>query len=481
MKNKIKAALLLRFSFGRNSPLSKFWRWWSGELIALTPQWLRQSAGSGGNVLLVEIGQQAIVMRRWLQGTLTEQGRLDLKPDAHASNGITFQALFTSLHKRGERVALWLSGGQFLSKQIDLPLAAAENLDQVLGFEMDRHTPFKAEQVYFDFRELRRNNNLLSVRLVAAPRQAVDGALQLLTDWGAAIQAVYVADTTISDDDPFDLMPTQRRAAKPPRQRWVKLVVLPLTLILALAAMGIPIWQKRDVVISMMPIVERAKSQANATETLRHAQEKLTAEYNFMLDKKQEIPPVVALLDELSRLLPDDTWVHQFSLKGKELQIQGETASSSKLIALIENSKFLHNANFRAPLTKGYKPNSERYHLAADVKALPAAQLTALAPEQAAVAQPLPTAGNVDSGKSDSAAAKSGQTDPQPVPPQPVAPGAGKQAPATPAGKLEATKLNPQSPPPPLSPAAATKLEPSVPNAPAKPVEKVSQRPEAKR
>lgn len=386
MKNKIQAALLPRFSFDRNSPLGKFWRWWSGELIALTPQWLRQSAGSAGNVLLVEVGPQVIVMRRWLQGALTEQGRLDLRSGDHAANGIVFQALFTSLHKRGERVALWLSGDQFLSKQIDLPLAAAENLDQVLGFEMDRHTPFKAEQVYFDFRELRRDNHRLSVKLVSAPRQAVDSLLQLLTEWGASVQAVYVADTAISDDDPLDLMPTQRRAAKPPRQRWVKLVVLPLTLVLAIAAIGIPIWQKREAVILLMPIVDRAKGQASATEALRREQEKLTAEYNFMLDKKQEIPPVVVLLDELSRLLPDDTWVHQFSLKGKELQIQGETVSSSKLIALIENSKFLHNANFRAPLTKGYKPNSERYHLAAEVKALPpvAAAAAAVKPEPSA-------------------------------------------------------------------------------------------------
>lgn len=480
MKNKIQAALLPRFSFDRNSPLSQFWRWWSGELIALTPQWMRQSAGSAGNVLLVEVGPQAVVMRRWLKGALTEQGRLDLKPSDHAANGIAFQALFTSLHKRGERVALWLSGDQFLSKQIVLPLAAAENLDQVLGFEMDRHTPFKAEQVYFDFREVRRDNSRLSVKLVATPRQAVDSSLQLLTDWGASVQAVYVADSVISDAAPLDLMPTQRRAAKPPRQRWVKLVVLPLTLMLAMVAIGIPIWQKRDAVVLLLPIVERAKSQATATEALRREQEKLTAEYNFMLDKKQEIPPTVALLDELSRLLPDDTWVQQLTLKGKELQIQGETVSSSKLIALIENSKFLHNANFRSPLTKGYKPNSERYHLAAEVKALPAAQLAATVPGQTAVAQPPTPAGNVDFGKADGVSAKSGQPASQPALPPSAAPGAGNPAPVKPSqpGKLETAKPNlPQS----LPTAAAVKPEPPALNVPAKPAEKAPQRPEVKR
>lgn len=474
MKNKIQAALLPRFSFDRNSPLGKFWRWWSGELIALTPQWLRQLAGSDGNALLVEVCPQSIVIRRRLQGALTEQGRLNLKSSDQASNRIAFQTLFSSLHKDGERVALWLSCDQFLSKQIELPLAAAENLDQVFGFEMDRYTPFKGEQVYFDFRELRRDNTRLGVKLVAAPRQAVDSSLQLLTDWGASVQAVYVADTAISDDDPFDLMPTQRRVAKSPRQRWVKLIVWPLTLILAVAAIGIPIWQKREAVILLMPIVERAKSQATATEVLRREQEKLTAEYNYVLDKKKESPPVVALLDELSRLLPDDTWVQQLTLKGKELQIQGETASSSKLIALIENSKFLHNANFRSPLTKGYKPNSERYHLAADVKTPPAMQLAAATPEQTTqtAVLPFPPAGKIDSGKLDSAAVKSGP----PASPQPASPGASVPTLATPSQpiKPEAAKSNP-------SPSTvAIKPEPLASKAPAKPLEKTLQHPEAK-
>jgi general secretion pathway protein L len=400
MTNKIQAARQPRFTFDRNSSLGHFWRWWSGELIALMPQWLRQSSANAANELLIEVTPQSVLFQRWLQGSLTEQGRVDRQSGDNDAQGIAFQVLFSKLHKRDERVALWIAETQCLVKQIELPLAAAKNLRQVLGFEMDRHTPFKAEQVYFDFRVLRVDNqkNRLIVKLVVVPRSEIDNSLDLLERWGAPANAAYVASIAVPDGDAINLMPTERNTTQPSKLRGINPGLLLLALLLAMAAITIPIWQKRQAVIALLPIVDRAKQQAKETDALRREQERLAAEYNFMLDKKQAILPLIVLLDELSGLLPDDTWVQQFNLKGKELQIQGETGSSSKLIALIESTRILHDANFRSPLTKGDMPNSERYHLAAEIKAVPAVGIVAPAPGQSKPQPPSP-AGEPQTGK----------------------------------------------------------------------------------
>lgn len=458
MTNKIQAARQPRFTFNRNSPLGHFWRWWSGELITLVPQWLRQSSANAANELLIEVTPQAVILQRWLQGSLTEQGRVDRQSGDNDTQGIAFQVLFGKLHKRDERVALWLADSQCLSKQIELPLAAAKNLRQVLGFEMDRHTPFKAEQVYFDFRVLRVDNpkNRLVVKLVVVPRSEINNSLDLLERWGAPANAAYVASIAVPDGDAINLMPTERNTTQPSKLRGINPGLLLLTLLLAMTAITIPIWQKRQAVIALLPVVDRAKQQARETDALRREQERLAAEFNFMLDKKQIIPPLVVLLDELSRLLPDDTWVQQFNLKGKELQIQGETGSSSKLIALIESARILHDANFRSPLTKGDMPNSERYHLAAEIKAVPAAGIVAPAPGQSAPQPPSP-AGEPEPGKLDNGASQSEQ-------------------PMFESSKLEAEKFN--SPLPLRIPA----LKPALPtsNTPVKQTIKTTPSPEAK-
>ena len=375
MTTRTQTARQPRFTFNKNSPLGRFWHWWSGELIALVPQWLRQSGTTVAHGLLIEVTPQTIVLYRWLQGNLTEQGRIDRQPDNHDSPEIAFQALFSKLRKHNEQIALWLTETQYLVKQIELPLAAAKNLRQVLSFEMDRHTPFNAEQVYFDFRVLNVNNlkDQLTVKLVAVPRPQLDNSLDLLERWGAPANTAFAANT-VQIDDAINLIPAERTTNQPAKPRGTHLGLLLLTLVLAATAVIIPLWQKHQAVVALQPIVDRAKQQTKATDALRHEQEKLAAEYNFLLNKKQATLPLIVLLDELSRLLPNDTWVQQFNLKGQELQIQGETGSSSKLIALIENTMILHDANFRSPLTKGSLPNSEHYHLVAKIKTMPAAE-----------------------------------------------------------------------------------------------------------
>lgn len=474
MTNKIQDARPPRFGLDRNSPLVRFWRWWSEELLALMPQWLRQSGVNAANSLLIEITPQAIVLHRRLQGVLTEQGRLELQSVEPAANGIAFQALFTRLHRKGENVALLLADTQFLVKRIELPSAALENLRQVLSFEMDRHTPFKAEQVYFGFRTLHQDNSRkrITVNLIVAPRPLVDNHVELLTRWGIPVQAVYIAGPENGDDGAINLLPNSYRAIESTGLGKLNLGLSLLALVLAMVAILIPVWQKRQASIELIPLVESAKQQATATETIRHEQEKLAAEYNFMLDKKEKIPPVIVVLDELSSLLPDDTWVQQFSLKGKELQIQGETGSSSKLIALLESSRIFHNSSFRAPLTKGVTPNSERYQLAAEFKPLTLAELKSWPPSLPPNSQPAQLTNSGDMAQNAPAGttiprqpAKStnnGETAQQPqpsaAPPESPAP-ARPQAPENIRQRIEQYRREPPGTAPPLpQPAVASSV-----------------------
>jgi len=63
--------------------------------------------------------------------------------------------------------------------------------------------------------------------------------------------------------------------------------------------------------------------------------------------------------------------VQTIDLKGKELQIQGETASSVRLIGLFEQSPYFRDASFRSPLTKAQTSGYERYQLSLQVRPLP--------------------------------------------------------------------------------------------------------------
>jgi general secretion pathway protein L len=150
-----------------------------------------------------------------------------------------------------------------------------------------------------------------------------------------------------------------------------------LVIFMGLAAMIMPLAIKREAVVQMLPWVEKGKKAAETVDAVRRELEVRVDQHNYLLEKRQMMPAIIQILEELTRILPDDTWVTTLDIKGKELVIQGETASSVRLIGLFEQSTILKDASFRSPLTKGQSSGGERYQLAVQIR-------PALAPQQAA-------------------------------------------------------------------------------------------------
>jgi hypothetical protein len=98
--------------------------------------------------------------------------------------------------------------------------------------------------------------------------------------------------------------------------------------------------------------------------------------------------------------MPDNTWLQQLDIKqvGKtrEIQLSGETTSSSKLIEPLEQSRVLQNAATRGTETRGSQPNTVRFMIAAEPRprtlpeATPVTEISApvAVPPQAGVAPP---------------------------------------------------------------------------------------------
>ena len=74
-----------------------------------------------------------------------------------------------------------------------------------------------------------------------------------------------------------------------------------------------------------------------------------------------------ALLDEVSTLLPDDTWVLQLGWRDERLVLSGYSVKPSALIGLLEESDMLAEVRFSSPVTRDAKVDRERFNLTATV------------------------------------------------------------------------------------------------------------------
>jgi general secretion pathway protein L len=60
----------------------------------------------------------------------------------------------------------------------------------------------------------------------------------------------------------------------------------------------------------------------------------------------------VEVLEELTRLLPETTWIWNLKYNGKEIELSGFTDSASDLIPLLDKSPLFEKVEFMAPVTK---------------------------------------------------------------------------------------------------------------------------------
>ncbi len=96
---------------------------------------------------------------------------------------------------RPATVILRLPPGMLLEQQVTLPLAAEQNLDQVLAYEMDRITPFAADDLFWTWSAERRDQALgrLYVCLSLVPKVAVSAVIAALQQAGAPLSVLEAA------------------------------------------------------------------------------------------------------------------------------------------------------------------------------------------------------------------------------------------------------------------------------------------------
>ncbi len=371
----------------RRTGLAAFWAWWSAELATFVPQTARAAVKRRRLRPVLAFDADHAVLWRPVAGAhgIEMQPVVSIPLAGDAATGRAALDGVPPIVYGGAsgpaRVVVALPAKSVLRRSLVLPSAVEENLLDALAFDLDRHTPFKADELYFDATVTGRDPTRKEIRveLAAARRALVDRAVAQAESWGAAVVAVTPDPGSTPDPSRLNLLPAEQRPA-PGAGAWLRIGV-PLALLLGLCAVAValPVWQKREYTIALLRIVDGAREQAAVSEGLRTQLERETSDYNFPLERKFAFPSSVQVLDEITKLLPDDTWLTQMEVKtqarGKdtqrELLMRGESGNAGRLITLFEESKVFTQAAPRSPTTKIQPGPGEIFDLAAQLRPLP--------------------------------------------------------------------------------------------------------------
>ncbi len=343
-------------------------RWWRRSLLAWLPvRWQWALGWSRSRLLLARDGEQLIVQRDTageLQPVLQlpwPQSPADLEPVLDA-------------RVRGLPRYWVLPAPAVLRRSLRLPAAAAPRLRDVVGFEIDRQTPFEPGQVHYDVRE---GDTLpdgqLQVELVVIPRPALEQWLQQSGSWAGQLAGVD-ADDGSGQPLGVNLLPvSQRFVARDPMRRWNLLLGAAAVVLLALAGNQLLLNRERAA-DQLREQVNAAARDARAVAAEREHLQRLVDGAAFLEEKRTAQASTLEVWNELTRLLPDGTYLEKLSVEGRTLQLIGLSREASQLVPLLQASPLWTKVNLTGVLqADGGAGGRDRFTLTAELQPLPGA------------------------------------------------------------------------------------------------------------
>lgn len=347
-----------------DSPLPGWLRVAGDTVLGLLPDSVRRQLGVRHRRLLLSVDGQGLTLRAQLDDRVQLLGQLPLD-DA---------ALLAELRERldagAANVPRWLvlDIAQTLRPVLSVPASAEARLREVMQFEIDRQTPFAADQVSFEPRVLQRDaqTRQLKVELVVLPRTRLDAALGLLGPLADSLAGVDVAHADGSRLG-VNLLPTTGRGLRVDRarqaNRWLGLIAV-LALVAAMAAV---LGNRSSTLDGYRERVDAAKVQAREVRMLRNSLRSSAEAANFLAKRRAQMPTTLELLDDLTRRIPDSTFLEKVSVNDGNMVLIGQSQQASALVGLLQGSPLIRTPTLTGSVQTDPRTGKERFTLTAVV------------------------------------------------------------------------------------------------------------------
>jgi general secretion pathway protein L len=325
--------------------IGAFLTWWLDQLAQLVPRWLHRPVLTRldaivitPNVPLDRIGNLAISSRR--NGKETPLGDFPARLDE----------LRQAPPAHGRPVVLNIARTELLEKTLSLPLAARGGLDQVLAFEMDRETPFAADELYWNYsiERVDQPQGRIFVHLILIPK---DRLMPLLTMLGqAGLRPKWIEIAPAPADSAF--LPLEDHRGPPQhRSRLVLAGAVACCVTVALGAALTPIVRQQIELASLDSEIRAGQAIAAETNALRREADRLWRSAAFVRSAKEKSPRPLEALATVTQLLPDDTYLTDIELRQHKLTLSGRSGGAARLIGAFAADSRFRNPSFAAPVT----------------------------------------------------------------------------------------------------------------------------------
>ena len=346
------------------SPIPGFLSWWGESLRSCLPAKWREAMAAEAAQLWLQRDGDSLRLRR--SDAPDDAAPVVLALGSDQDVGSAFIGATSDAQRALPRVLL-LEDSRVLRRRLTLPAATADNLRAVVGYELDRQTPFKPDQVYYDCRIARRDaaSKQIEVDLILTPRAALDAELTALDGIAEGLDAV---DIVGEDGQPTgcNLLPAERRARRGHGVVLIALGLAALTVVLLAMAGAQSLDNRRDALARLQEEVDARRVEARRVNQLRERLTDAVEGANFLAVRRSETPPVLDLVNELTyRMPPETTYLERLSLSGDKLSISGQSNQAAELVGLLQPSPQIRSVSLSGSIQPDSRTGKDRFTIAA--------------------------------------------------------------------------------------------------------------------
>lgn len=274
---------------------------------------------------------------------------------------------------RTRECALELARGLAIVTKMTLPAEGNDIVRAIVRNKVEGIAPWPLNQSVFGHRvaALAGDPAHVAVDVAVVSRALLEDVTAQLAEAGTSVKALQVR---LADEDVLRLDFAAHDNLKDAHRR-AGLLASGLTLIAMLVAFyGLFLaWTSAD---------ELSRDRQRTTALLESLRETsgpqgdstLLAAANGLHLRRMGRQPAVAVLNDLSSLIPQDVWLESLSLEGDRLELKGQGTDIPSLISILERSDSFSNVNFTSATQLNAELNAEAFSIGATLERVPSAE-----------------------------------------------------------------------------------------------------------
>ena len=346
----------------------KAWRWWLSEFLASLPRtYLKHLASSRLTLLLrpsdaiTEIAVMASD-KRLLQETIAH-------PDSSEEDLSRVREVIGAA-TRGKKfdVIGVIPEIQSLVRPLSLPLAAKSHLDEAVRYQIERISPFKADNTLYDIKQLEsdRAAGELRLKLTILSKDSVTQLEERSANFGFSIDRFAIEAAA---GGALETLAFKSHSALRAKMPVGTKALLAAASILAASLILVPIINKWKGAEALEKEVSLFKPKAEQVLNLRSEREKIIALRAQVIGLKKAALPPVAVLTKLSELLDDQTFLFDMRMEGAAVTMSGLSSDASKLAQRLSTIEAFKAVKFSGPVLRDPQSARDRFTLILEIAA----------------------------------------------------------------------------------------------------------------